>query len=439
MILVIGAVMAGITAWNKYKQHLEEVRQATQEAATAYKDSATSIDDYVSKYQELRQALIKAKGNEEETYNVKKQLLDLQTELNDKFGDEYGKLNLVTDAYKDQTEAIKALHKEEANRYLTENRQGIEDATTEMTKKRTYNLSGSNISDEVKDNEKFSEIIESYKDKGVELISNSDNSTFSIVLRADAENAYDTINSFSTDVRDLAKELGDESLFDGILNVSSDAMNKAKETVTEYGEIYKQALMAEIVSDDDMSAVYNKALNAVEEYNQAVTNSEDPYSDKKVANAKKNLDEVKNKINGNLAEWGKYSSLTGDLFEQADTRLLDFNEKLSTDKSLQDYANQLKGLDEVTLRSMAGDGTEDAFNKLVDSAGEYELSVDDVIDALIRLKYIQGDIADSAPDLSMESQTLSISSTIDNLNTIDIIITHRTLVYRLQMCHLYLW
>ena len=106
----VGALLGVVGGIKIYQQHIEELRQATEEATNAYKESASSIDDYTSRYQELRQALIEAKGNEEETYNIKKQLLDLQTELNDKFGEEYGKINLVTDAYKDQTEAIKALN-----------------------------------------------------------------------------------------------------------------------------------------------------------------------------------------------------------------------------------------------------------------------------------------------------------------------------------------
>lgn len=61
--------------------------------------------------------------------------MELQKELNDKFGDEYGRLNLVTDAYKDQTDAIKAYSKEAANAYLNENEDGIRRATSQMTDK----------------------------------------------------------------------------------------------------------------------------------------------------------------------------------------------------------------------------------------------------------------------------------------------------------------
>ena len=99
LVLVTTAVTAGVTAFNMYKNHLEEVRQATEQSATTYKESTSSIDDYISRYQDLQKALQNAKGNEEATATVKQQLLDLQNELNDAYGTEYGKLNLVTDAY----------------------------------------------------------------------------------------------------------------------------------------------------------------------------------------------------------------------------------------------------------------------------------------------------------------------------------------------------
>ena len=121
----LGALIAGFAvltlgtvALKANKQHLEELHQETVRAASDFQTASNSIDSYISRYQDLHTALLQAKGNEEETYNIKKQLLDLQTELNDQFGDEYGKVNLVTDAYRDQTEVLKEYNKEAARELL---------------------------------------------------------------------------------------------------------------------------------------------------------------------------------------------------------------------------------------------------------------------------------------------------------------------------------
>ena len=235
LFVIATAISAVSMVVSTCKNHLEEVRQATEQSATAYKESASSIDDYISRYQDLHQALQDAKGDEEATATVKQQLLDLQTELNDAYGTEYGKLNLVTDAYKDQTEAIKALNKEEANTFLNENRKGISTATDQMEKEHNYALSSTMVSLDTPEGKELHEIIDSYTDKGMYALPTTEG-TVQIHLNATAESAYEIINDFETDVRNLANELGNEHLFDDILSFSSDSLEDAKSTIDKYGE-----------------------------------------------------------------------------------------------------------------------------------------------------------------------------------------------------------
>lgn len=413
IVAVTLAVTAGATAFHKLKQAQEEVIQSAREASNVYQDNIKSVEDYTARYAELRTALLEAKGNEEETYKVKQQLLDLQNELNDKFADEYGAINLVTDAYKDQTEAIKNYNKEVANSFLNEERKGIARASKQMTKDRNYVLSMPDISLDTTEGKELKEIVDSYVKDGMYLVE-STTGTVQIHLETDAQNAYDTINAFENDVREKAKELGDEHLFDSILDTSSISLKEAKETIDEYGDIFKQALMAELVVDDSKATVYNDALSAVDEYNKAVLNSEDPYSDEKVANAKKNLDEVKAKIKENADEWGKYSAVTDEVFAQADTRLLEFNEELQKNKDLLDDAKSLEGLNDLDVKSF-NPGENEAFDRLKESAERYDLSVEELINTLVRLGIVQGEIATEVSEI--EAPKWDFSTTISNLDT----------------------
>lgn len=412
----MAAIGVGLVAVKAYKQHMEEVRQATEEAANSFKDSSSSIDDYVSRYKELQQALKDAKGNEEETYNIKKQLLDLQTELNDKFGDEYGKINLVTDAYKDQTEAIKAYNKEAAQTYLNENQKGIKDAEKQMTKERHYNLSGVGISQYTDAGSALRDIAEQYKEQGVSLLDNEDG-TYSIHLNADASSAYDTINSFENDLREKAKELGDEHLFDDVLEISSDSLNNAKETIEKFGDTFKQAQIAEIAVDDTKANTYAKALSAVDNYNNAVIGSSDPYNDENVKKARQELEAVKQEIQNNETEWGKYSLLMNDVFSQADTHILDFNQKLQTDTGLQKLASDLQGIQDVELEAL-NPGENESFDKLKASAEEAGVSVEELIDLLIRAGIVQGEISSQAENSSLAFDTTSLEDLNDQIDSI---------------------
>lgn len=413
------AIQAAVTGISKLLRMQEEVCESAESAANAYKESASSIEDYVKRYPELREALIKAKGNEEETYNIKKQLLELQTELNDKFSEEYGAINLVTEAYKDQTDAIKAYNKEAAQTFLNENEKGIRDAVSQMTKQAHYTLSDTGIVSSSDEGRILKEIAEKYADQGVRILDEmGDGSTFSIHLEADAQSAYDTINAFEGDIRDKAKELGDEHMFDDILEISSGELSSAKEVIDKYGDIFRQALTAQIASDDNKAGVYNSALKAVEEYNEAVMKSEDPYSDENVASARKNLETIKESIQSNEKEWEQYSFVMDDVFAQADTKLIDFNEKLKNSTELKRLAEDLSGMDALDVQSL-NPGENASFDKLKQSTEQYGLEVDELIEALIRLEYIQGKIqSENTEKVPIEFDPQSFSEAVEALSSL---------------------
>ncbi len=414
------AIQAAVQGIAYLIQREEKLRQATEEAANAYKESASSIEDYASRYEELHKALIAAKGNEEETYSIKKQLLELQAELNNKFGEECGTVDLVTNAYELQTEAIRNLNKEKAQLFLNENKEGIDKSEKEMMKDRHYNLSYTGLTGNSEKGKALKEIAEKYKEQGMALLDEYGDGTylqFSVHLNADAQSAYETINAFENDLRDKAKELGDERMFDDVLDVSSDSLNKAKETIENYGDTYKQALIADIVSDDDKSKTYGEALKAVEAYNEAVLKSENPYDDQNVTQAKENLDAVKASIQDNEEEWGKYSVLFDDVFEQADTRLLKFNEALKTDSGLKELANDLEGLSDIDLQALDENvGKNNSFDKLKEAANGYKVNVDELIAALVRLGYVQGEAQSTVADTT-QSIPATISSSIQQIAT----------------------
>lgn len=394
----------GIAIWQSYKQSIEEAVSSANEAATTYKEQSSSINEMVSKYQDLRQQLIAAKGNEEETYSIKQKLLELQTELNEKFGDEYGKLNLLTDAYKDQTDAIKAYNKESAQTFLNENRKGIKESNKQMEKDNTYYLGSMNgliNASELKYLDKIKEIASdnsiNFTDTGFEFIGN-------------ANEASDSINSFMNQIKELQNQAGNTSstltsIFDGILDNSGEALSDANSIIEEYSNLYEQAKLAEIASDDKLSSGYSDLINAVTEYNDAITNSKNPYEDKDVQKAYTNLQAVKQGIDANEKAWGKYSDVVQKAYDQADTSAYSFYASIKNNTDgIGDLSNELNRFSDIDLQSMFDDGDNgDSFDKLCDKAKKYGLEVQDVIDLLIKLGVVQGKI--STPEL--ETDTLS--------------------------------
>lgn len=388
-IAVVTTVLtAGMAIWQKYKQSIEEAVSSASEASDTYKNQSQTIEEMVSKYQNLQKQLLDAKGDEEKTVSVKEQLLELQKQLNGQFGDEYGKLNLVTDAYKDQTNAIKAYNKEAANTLLNDNRKGIEEATKQMTENKTYSLGtmdGLIDADELPIREKIKQIA---KDNNIDFSHNG------FEFTGNAEDAQKAINAFMNSLKELQKQSGNTSdtmsgIFDGLLDSSGEALSKTNNITSKYKEIYQQAQLAEIATDDKLSSEYDIMTEAVEKYNNAISNSKNPYDDKDVESAYENLQKIKQEIFDN-SEWKKYKDIIDQTFDDADTKSYSFYIALKNNKNgVNDLANQLKGLTVTDVKSMIDDGNNgDAFDKINEKASKFGLSAEDVISILQQLGII---------------------------------------------------
>lgn len=435
LLLIITAATAIFAIHSKIKQSHEEALQASQEAADAYSETSKSIEDYTKRYEDLHKALLDAKGNEEDTYNVKKQLLDLQIELNDKFGDEYDKVNLVTDAYKDQTETIKRRNKEAAEDYLNKDPKGIKAATKEMTEGKTYHLNQGDQKTNSVEGQALLDIAKKYQDEGISVENIGDNyedATFSITLDANAENAKKTINDFMNDVRDKAKELGDEDIFKDVIQISSNSLKDAQKTIDDSGEQYYNGLKSQIEVDDQLSAQYERATQAVNDYNNAVLQSSDPINDEKVKDAYKHLSEIKSGIKGNKEEWEKYSSTFNKVFDQADTKMFDFENKLNslqaTDKLRVNMPvplptsgiDDFKGKSSVEAEAMLDANEGNKYKDLLALSKKYNLSIEDTVGIFKNMGLVVDQVGNKTTEaFSKEKMISSINALSDGFESID--------------------
>lgn len=413
-LIAIGmAVTAISTAWNIYNQSIEKTRQASADAAGALNETTSSINDYSEKYKKLHDELVNANTTEERQHEIKSDLLALQQELNDKYGDEYGKLNLVTDAYNDQTDAILARNKAAAQNYLLENRKGIADATKQMEQDRTYTLGGTgNLSNDYA--KEIYSIASKYSDQGIKLESLKNNGVdaYTIKFYGNAENAEKVIRNLSNEIQDLGQKYEDNNFINGFLDNSTSALKENQKILDKYDDIYSSALMSQIATDNELSEGYNKATTAVKAYNDALISGDES----KILSARDDLNEVKNSIDLTSDNWKRYGNVMTDIFSQANTGLYDFRAALSSNnENIKEYAKSLKGLSRADLLSMANDGQDDNFDKIVESADKYGLSINQVIDELIRLKYIQDDVSRSGESVF---SPLSKQEVISNINSL---------------------
>lgn len=413
-LIAIGmAVTAISTAWNIYNQHVQEAIQASNKATDEFNSTSSAIKDYADRYKELHTELLDANTSEERQHEIKSDLLSLQKELNDTYGDEHGRLNLVTDAYKDQTNAILAMNKAAAQNYLLDNKKGIETATTEMAKERTYELGSTGILNDDYSKELYN-IASLYKDQGINLtqIAGTDLPAYTITFNGNADEAEKVIRELSNKIQDLDNEFKDHDAVGSVLSYTTKALKNNKSILDNYQADYNASLMANIASDDELSKGYDKAFEAVTRYNEAVISGDES----KILDARNNLDEVKNSIDLSSEEWIRYGSIMSNVFKEANTGIYDFRDALSNNQNgMGNFISGLQGKTKEELLAMQDDAKFDSFDKLIASAEDYGLTVDHVIDELIRMGIVQGEVAKSGEVVSADFATMFSNLPVDKI------------------------
>ena len=420
--LAVGALAGVAFGFKKYQEAVEEARKETELAADQHKETADNLNNAEEKYKEYGQALKDAGDDEEKIYAAKKNLLDLQNDLNEKYGDAYGKINLVTEAYDEQATAIRNLSQAAANEFLNDkdNRKSIDRAEKKMTEKKTYTLTPYDLSYGSEYNAELRKIAEKYKDQGMQISDGSFDDTFNIKLvDVDPTQAYQTIQQFETDVRTKAKELGNEHLFDNVLNISGDASDKAKDIIDKWKSIREEGQMANIAEDDTLTKQMDEASDAVEKYNDALLKSKNPYEDEDVKAAYNDIQKIKASLqdeDGNWIEnWQKYGNIIADVFDKADTKVYDFAQQLKSDNGLKEYTDQLKGMSDVDVKALL-DSDDKSIAGLKQSANEAGIGIEQLISVLKLLGVIEETVSTQAEEVTKPFTKSEMISKINGLS-----------------------
>ena len=254
---VVGGIVAVASA---YKNSVSEMVDSAKQAGDAWEESNSSIQSNIEKITDLRTALDSGTLSEQEAYDVKSQLLEIQSSLTEAYGLESGSLDLVNGKYDEQIAKLKELADVQANQFLNENRDGIKTAKKKMTENQQYELGEVwTNSEEFKG---IKEIVDKYSDKGI--TGEDYNGTYRIKFEGDATQAESVLQSFATDVRAFQQEVGES----GTTEFQDDNGNARSLSIpSKYKKLVQNGTFS--VEDMDTSTAYGKALaEAVQKYQE---------------------------------------------------------------------------------------------------------------------------------------------------------------------------
>ena len=312
LILVAAGVTAAVTAYSAYKRSIEEAVSSAKSAGNTWEENTTSIQDNISRIQELRTALASGTLTEQEAADAKSELLSIQESLSESYGNQVSGLDLINGSLTEQIALLDQVNEKQSQSFLNENKKGIDKAQKEMEKNRHTYLgrfydNGSEESEAIK--KSIKKLQETYGEDVFKLDS-ADGITMDIQFNADASTAKDALNDFMTEVSGIEDQFGETDVTDQLANNAASGLTKAKDVLSRYQDIYKQAQEAELISDDKLyksgdteqkaSKWISDYAKAVEDYNNAIADGDNS----KISEASQKFSELDSTVNGLVKNTG---------------------------------------------------------------------------------------------------------------------------------------
>ena len=453
--LIAGTAIAaiGATAYTVYKNIKQGYIESATEATSVWEESKTSLEDYASKYKELKSQLDSGNLSEAETISVKQQILDIQNQITSAYGESAAGIDLINGKLDTQLAKMQSISQEEAQRNINQNRENYEDAEYEMKKERRYeigSLSAYNIDsndDYNKANKAIRDLVKDFESKGLHLEDNG--YAVRIVFKGDATQADEVINEFESKVESMKSLYGENNAaIDSVLTSASSSLKDNQKILDNYQENYRAYMEQQLFSKGYGDELLNYG-KAIENYNNALLSGDTS----KIEEAKQAFQEANIAKEQLLSEDGNsdFGFLFDEFTEKLDTATIkynDFQEALTSDSLSDDnqFKNQADDISKASDRlkdlklqavdvanALSTDGFqkgESSIRKLATAWGltEENMTPDNIqafVDVLVQAGIVIGNVASNVSSAGSEVETaydrvIAKSSTwlatIDNVN-----------------------
>lgn len=374
-------VATEIISWLNDLAHAEEnARKRSEELTSSYEDEKKNIDDSIAKYKELSEKLNDSSLSTSEIKSIKDQLLSVQDQLNEKYGAEATQIDLVNGKYDEQIKKLDKLAKKKASDYVAENYSDIKEDQKYVSEKFNVNKSlgfkGSQAKPDDYSNSgfDFKKYLDRYDKLDAKVI-NPDGQygmtgDVTLITNGTRQEVYDQISSL---LNDLNRDFGESNpdvvaLKTTLSNILKDSFD-TNELAAANDRIKKYA-QAEILSNDDASESYNNLVDAVDNYNTALS------SGKGVDDAKQKLLEAKQAAEDSTKDITNSGKVLQDVYNSLDSEApielqVEFGKNVDEDlqQSYEDTINRFKNNiteDQTQQLEDAKQNLEDEYKKISD-------------------------------------------------------------------------
>ncbi len=439
-MLLIYALTSAVDIIYKCATASDRLAESAAQMGSEFVSTKSDISDYKTKIKELYQTINDDTSSYEDTYNARQELLKIQDEMIDKFGDEADAVKLVTDAINGQTDSLDTLTQdkwqETVNAFNSDRGKGWTEKVADAFANIGHGNNFQRMIDEMEDTEVTFHMIPMYGDDTYEEFSKKLKEDFGAdITRTERDDAItlsgdlDTIYKQLLNIQTLAKGMGIDDTF---LNDLGNQADEAKSKLDEYQEMYSQhVLYDKIFNSEDYEKSFDEINKAYEKYQDAFASGDEESIEK----AKQNYAEIVQSATKGLDDQSVidyFNSMYPDLQEVVGGWEFEVKFKVAVDddsddfeKGVQDAVNKFDTIEDIKNYNpkVATDEQKDAYLQLKQYADEYGLTLDQLIDKLVQLGLLQ---SQSKSDLlnklipSKSSPTAGVASVLtDTMDGVD--------------------
>ena len=263
-------IMGAVTAFNTWNKHQKELIDNAHEATKAWEEQKTSIDNYSQKYKDLSTQLENPNLSDQEQFDIKKQIYDVQKQITDEYGEAAKGIDLINGRLDDQLNKLKNISTETANTKLAENSEIYKKASEEMQKGREYRMT---VSRNSAVSSQAQSILDSLDKNLFELEKTPmgmGGVDYVLHFTGDAseaeeelQNLFNTLNAMTEEER---KANGLQTLFDSV----TESIQANKKILDTYKEDYNSFLEQSLYADDKGRELFFDYGESIENLNNAL-------------------------------------------------------------------------------------------------------------------------------------------------------------------------
>lgn len=422
-VWVIAGVTSTVAIVTQLAQVEEEVAQKAQELGESFKTTKLEIEDYKTQIEDIYKTINDSGSSITEVTTARQNLMSVQDELIDKFGDEESAINNITDAINGQVDALNNLTKSEwedskinfessgekwydklfngVSNWFNDYDDNYERMFSKMENAHSYDYGIIRLEKKVEEENKdwFNELNHFEEIWGDDF--NFDTNNNAIQLSADSLEEY--IERLKQ-LRRTAEETGASSK---TISDLSDQIKNAEKDFNQYKNFYDQYILYEEILPDDSkngaAQYYDTITEAYQEYQKALASGDEDAIEKameKYSEAMSAIEEPDSGLSNRVK--GFFEDMYPDLQQIfAEWKFeVDFEPKKNGEKSdlekevtgfLDDFGTKKGNKDStVTDEELLNlDKTSEEYEQLETWATEYGLSVEQLIEKLKELGHVK--------------------------------------------------